>query len=273
MRAALASLPPEQQEVVALSYLEGLSHGEIAARLELPLGTVKSRMRIAYQKIRAGARGPAMTITHHLDDATLMSFAAGALPDALSAVAAAHVAMCARCRREVASLERVGGALLAELAPATLDRAEPPASLPTPAREPCRSAARAACRDGEMPGPLARLVHGDLDAVRWRRLGLGVWHHRLPLTGAGGLGLLKVAPGRVVPEHGHGGAELTLVLRGSFHDVTGAYRPGDVADLDETVAHQPVADPGPDCICLVASEKPARFHGLIARLLQPLHGL
>ena len=39
---------------MALSYLEGLSHGEIAARLKLPLGTVKSRMRIAYQKIRTG---------------------------------------------------------------------------------------------------------------------------------------------------------------------------------------------------------------------------
>lgn len=54
VRAALATLPPEQHEVVALAYLEGLSHGEIAARLGLPLGTVKSRMRIAYQKIRAG---------------------------------------------------------------------------------------------------------------------------------------------------------------------------------------------------------------------------
>ena len=52
MRAALAELPPEQHEVVALSYLEGLSHSEIAARLGLPLGTVKSRMRIAYQKVR-----------------------------------------------------------------------------------------------------------------------------------------------------------------------------------------------------------------------------
>ena len=69
-----------------------------------------------------------MTITHHLDDATLMSFAAGSLPAALSAVAAAHVAMCTRCHRAVAGLERVGGALLAELLPATLDRAEPPAS-------------------------------------------------------------------------------------------------------------------------------------------------
>ena len=53
VRAALAELPPEQHEIVVLSYIEGLSHGAIAARLDLPLGTVKSRMRIAYQKIRA----------------------------------------------------------------------------------------------------------------------------------------------------------------------------------------------------------------------------
>ena len=49
-----------------------------------------------------------MTITHHLDDATLMSFAAGSLPDTLAAVAAAHISMCARCRQEVAMLERIG---------------------------------------------------------------------------------------------------------------------------------------------------------------------
>jgi putative transcriptional regulator len=213
-----------------------------------------------------------MTITHHLDDATLMSFAAGALPGALSAVAAAHVAMCARCRHEVAGLERVGGALLAELSPAALDRAEPSASN---AAILVKSTGRgnAGMPDGDVPRPLARLLKGDLDAVRWRWLGFGVWHHRLPLTGGGGLGLLKVAPGRAVPEHTHGGGELTLVLRGAFHDATGRYRPGDVADLDETIEHKPIADPGPECICLVASERPARFRGLMARLLQPLHGL
>jgi RNA polymerase sigma-70 factor (ECF subfamily) len=53
VRAALNTLPPDQREVIALSYLDGLSHGEIAARLGVPLGTVKSRMRIAYQRIRA----------------------------------------------------------------------------------------------------------------------------------------------------------------------------------------------------------------------------
>jgi RNA polymerase sigma-70 factor (ECF subfamily) len=52
VQAALADLPSEQKEVVSLAYLEGLSHSEIAERLSVPLGTVKSRMRIAYQKIR-----------------------------------------------------------------------------------------------------------------------------------------------------------------------------------------------------------------------------
>jgi len=57
VQAALAELPAEQQQVVALAYLEGLSHSEIAARLDMPLGTVKSRMRIAYQKIRSALGG------------------------------------------------------------------------------------------------------------------------------------------------------------------------------------------------------------------------
>lgn len=48
----LSTLPEDQYQVVHLSYIEGLSHSEIAERLELPLGTVKSRMRLAYGKIR-----------------------------------------------------------------------------------------------------------------------------------------------------------------------------------------------------------------------------
>lgn len=52
VQSALATLPQDQHEVVSLSYIEGLSHSEIADKLNLPLGTVKSRMRLAYQKIR-----------------------------------------------------------------------------------------------------------------------------------------------------------------------------------------------------------------------------
>lgn len=52
LRTVLESLPADQGEVVALAYTEGLAHGEIALRLGIPLGTVKSRMRLAYQKIK-----------------------------------------------------------------------------------------------------------------------------------------------------------------------------------------------------------------------------
>lgn len=53
VRAAVASLVPEQQEVLALAYFQGCSHSEIAQELDLPLGTVKGRIRAAMQKLRS----------------------------------------------------------------------------------------------------------------------------------------------------------------------------------------------------------------------------
>ncbi len=52
VRRALEVLPPEQHEVVTLSYYHGFSGSQIADRLELPLGTVKGRMRLAMGKLR-----------------------------------------------------------------------------------------------------------------------------------------------------------------------------------------------------------------------------
>jgi RNA polymerase sigma-70 factor, ECF subfamily len=52
VQAALAELPANQREIIILAYVDGLSQSEIAAKLSLPLGTVKSRMRLAYQKVR-----------------------------------------------------------------------------------------------------------------------------------------------------------------------------------------------------------------------------
>lgn len=50
--AAVAQLPPEQRETVELAYFGGLSQTEIAERLGQPLGTVKTRARLALQKLR-----------------------------------------------------------------------------------------------------------------------------------------------------------------------------------------------------------------------------
>lgn len=53
VRAALAQLPEEQRQVLALAYFRGQSHAEIAESLDLPLGTVKTRVRLAMEKLRA----------------------------------------------------------------------------------------------------------------------------------------------------------------------------------------------------------------------------
>jgi RNA polymerase sigma-70 factor, ECF subfamily len=54
VHAALKALPVEQQEAVRLAYFEGLTHSEIAGRLGIPLGTVKTRLRLAFDKLRTG---------------------------------------------------------------------------------------------------------------------------------------------------------------------------------------------------------------------------
>jgi putative transcriptional regulator len=208
-----------------------------------------------------------MTITHHLDDATMMSFAAGSLPSALAAVAAAHIAMCERCRREVAVHERLGAELMAEMVPAGMTRAVPPMPAPSFDADAPRKFS------GEVPGPLARLAGGSLDDIGWRWIGPGLWHKPLDPGGQGTLQLIKAGPGASVPEHSHGGGELTLILRGALIDETGTYRAGDVADLDVSVEHHPVADTIEGCICAIANEQPTRFRGLLARLMQRRHGL
>ena len=53
VRAAMKDLPGEQLQLLQLSFYEGLSHSEIAAKLDVPLGTVKSRIRLAFSKMKA----------------------------------------------------------------------------------------------------------------------------------------------------------------------------------------------------------------------------
>ena len=52
VRAAMKDLPEEQVLLLKLAFYEGLSHSEIAARLGAPLGTVKSRIRLAFAKMK-----------------------------------------------------------------------------------------------------------------------------------------------------------------------------------------------------------------------------
>jgi len=52
IRQALATLPPEQQQAIMLSYFNCMTHAEIATAVGVPLGTVKGRLRLAMEKLR-----------------------------------------------------------------------------------------------------------------------------------------------------------------------------------------------------------------------------
>lgn len=213
-------------------------------------------------------------ISHHPDDATLVSYAAGTLAEPLAAVVAAHVCMCPTCQGEVADLELLGGTLMLAAAPEPTRR---PIRLPKRPLDDAFALPKASSAiQGGLPAPIAEAFDlVSLENVPWRRLGPGVWHHRLALSPEeqGDLRLLRIGPRRTMPDHGHGGAELTLVLEGSYSDVTGEYRRGDIQDVDEGIEHQPIVGPDADCICLIASEHPARFKSLIGRISQRWTGL
>ena len=52
VHAALRELPEDQRAAVQLAYFSGLTHSEIAAQLAIPMGTVKTRLRLAYGRLR-----------------------------------------------------------------------------------------------------------------------------------------------------------------------------------------------------------------------------
>ncbi|MEO1695235.1 MAG: ChrR family anti-sigma-E factor, partial [Pseudomonadota bacterium] len=207
--------------------------------------------------------------SHHPDDATLMSFAAGSLPSALAAVVATHLVACKHCRKSVRDMEDIGSLMLGDL-DAAADCAVTKPDVPRDeAAAEQHSPLSFASTDGGAgtTAPLTRedairnLTGYDLADIPWKRLGFGAWHYPIATSGSrsGDLRLIKVQRGQSMPEHGHGGSELTLVLDGAYHDELGTFATGDVADLDDSIEHRPVADAESGCICLIASERKARF--------------
>lgn len=205
-------------------------------------------------------------IKHHIRSELLAAWVSGNLPVVFAVVVASHVALCEECQAATEAAQAIGGALLERITPAdmsadALSRAL--AALDQPA--PPLLAPRAA---GIFPAPLMKVLGGK--PPKWRMLGGGIRQQILMASREGSLRLLYIPAGRKVPEHGHRGLELTLVLQGSFSDSEGSFALGDVEDADGLVDHQPVAGDGEACICLAATDAPLRFHAMIPRLLQPI---
>lgn len=211
-----------------------------------------------------------MSTHHHPDTSSLVSYAAGSLPDSQSLVIASHLVTCRQCQKTVASAEQLGCVLLDEqpVIPMSesarddiltmLDSVEPDVPQSFFRGNP----------DAEIPVPLQPMLGEHFDDLHWKTMAPGMKQFMMPCD-EGTLRLLKISPGVCMPVHGHTGSELTIVLKGSYSDELGRFRTGDVADLDPEIRHQPVVDGNEECICLTATDAPLKFVGLVPRLLQP----
>ncbi len=213
-------------------------------------------------------------INHHLTDALLMSYAAGNLEEGFSLVVATHISLCDECRARLESFEAVGGAMVDECDAIALSEDSLDATFALIDAEPAeRSAPRVTPANSVFPAPLQDYVGGDLDNVQWRSVGGGIMQAVLKTDGDDKVRLLSIPGGTAMPDHGHRGLELTMVLKGAFEDEDGYFGRGDVEVANEDLQHTPVAVAGETCICLAATDAPLRFKGLVPRIAQPFLGI
>jgi putative transcriptional regulator len=211
-------------------------------------------------------------IHHHPDDELLLAYASGTADEAVSLIVATHMNYCAICRLRGKKFDAIGGTLLQDLAPAPLAAGALDATLAkldqvTPYERPRRTPSR----DGT-PDVLRAYLGGDLSTVRWRQMGPRLSYLPVFRRGNVNVRLLRGIPGADSGSHSHGGLEYTVVLRGGYTDETGSYAPGDLQLTDSSVTHNPVADPGEDCINLAVTTGRLKFGSLLQRIAAPLFG-
>ncbi len=209
-----------------------------------------------------------MKIQHHLSEELIMGYAAGILPEAFELAVATHISMCDECRAAVEAYEAVGGAVLDDTETMAMSDDSFEATLakingaPVLTPKPVKN-------DSIFPTALQHYVGENPDEVKWTNLGMGVKQAILKTSKGASARLLHIEAGRAVPDHGHRGTELTLVLQGAFSDEVDRFGRGDIEIADEDLEHTPRAEMGEDCICLAVTDAPLRFNAIIPRLLQP----
>ncbi len=197
-----------------------------------------------------------------------MGYAAGHLPPSHDLIVATAVSLDDDARARLAGYEALGGALLEEIAEEPLRDASLDTVMARIKNAQPVTISQPEGRDDVLPAPLREAVGGDLRAVRWKAAGMGVKQALLGSDAGGTVRLLSIPAGQAMPDHGHNGAEFTLVLQGAFVDGDDRFARGDMEVADAATEHQPVADAGEDCICLVVTDAPLKFSGLLPRIAQ-----
>lgn len=208
-------------------------------------------------------------IKHHLNDAILMAYSAGTLPEAFNLIVASHLSLCDTCRAHAESFDALGGEVLDHNAGVAMSSSSFASTIDLINGGKIEIAQpKQPAPDGVLPQPLRDYVGGDLDDVKWKSIGMGVKQAILPTSSEASARLLMIPAGVAMPDHGHHGTEMTLVLKGAFQDEDGYFARGDIEIADSDLHHTPVADIHEDCICLAVADAPLQFNKLVPRIAQ-----
>ena len=224
---------------------------------------------------------------YHPSDELLMQFAAGQLTNALGIQTACHLESCSECQKKVYIYEQLGGDLIdisrrvdvdieaksrlletlhAKRAAGELrsSNIEPIEDLEPLFRQQLEQA------DQRLPKPLRRFVPSYYEHLEWSGISKSIQSYDLPFSDKQYTArFYKIAAGKELPQHTHRGNEFTLVLSGSFSDLSGDYHPGDFVLANSSTHHQPKAHDKEDCKCFADMDAPLKMTGFFARILNP----
>jgi putative transcriptional regulator len=221
-----------------------------------------------------------------LSEAWYLDHANGNLSLGEEVFMASHIELSPEGARKVAAYEAIGGQILASqnAAPQDLESvgfdAEDIFSQDQADEEGGAGNTGLASNEARVPGhpylpaSLSRFVQGNALAIKWRFLGPKLrkcllWQDKDGTK----LWMLRAEGGTKIPVHSHTGSELTLVLKGSFHDEAQRFCRGDVQEADDDTEHDIIIDEGETCICLALTQAPLNFSNPLLRVFQLATGI
>ncbi len=222
-------------------------------------------------------------IHFHPTEENLALFAAGELTPDMSIMVSAHLEHCIRCRQRVAELEAnyaealtedkgelttevLSGELTAMLNQVLSVSLEPEVETQK------LTSATLKIEGKEFTLPRALQHHQDKIGP-WSRLPGKLKRAHVATGSQSKMNFIYMDADSALPQHTHGGQEITLVLAGEFVDEHGTYGPGDFIVQTSADQHSPRTLPGQDCLCLALLDAPLRFTSGLATLLNPFSQL
>ena len=212
---------------------------------------------------------------HFIDELILSEYTSGSLGEGQSAIVAAHLTLCPESRKMANLLDTIGAVTFESNASSSSSNDSSKNILnDSTLQKVLKNIENTEQIDSPntisknmndfIPKPINEKLPSHYSDLKWKRMGKSIRYINLDVKESDvSMKLLKIAPGTKIPGHSHEGNEYTLVLSGKFSDKFGSYERGDVTVRDEQDTHEPFVDGDSECVCVILTEGPLKYKGLV----------